>query len=469
MKISSVIISSAFLAHRPSASVSAFAAPAADARCRSAASSITRLHQFAETQQGGYVDVTDVRSPRDVFSMEEWAAQYGIQKADGVELYNTDGYGGNDYSLYTSSDVSASQTVVFVPADVVLNSDAVQMEFGDSLQQAEASLVQIDDAARFPQGAEYRLPLFRLMVKILVEYEKGTDGPYHPWLNSLPRQFFNGVSMTKACFKCLPPYAGWLTSNERINCSHFTSALKQGYVPLSQETIYNKEVTKWAYNNALTRFHESWQPERRVKVIGPVADMLNHASEPNCEISLDYDGNVNVLALRDVPAGSPLTVSLGDPTNPTPLFAKYGFLPEDCATIFCKAMQLEPRIRELGYDFAELVFQTETGEIAPGVWDVFLYDILQKGGDYDAAMQFCAACQNNDEGTKERYHSEYFAYTLDALKRHVRSILRDAKKLTRKAQSYDVARHPRVPVIVAHNQLVSRTFAMTATLLEQMG
>mmetsp|Transcript_25689 Transcript_25689/g.54634 ORF Transcript_25689/g.54634 Transcript_25689/m.54634 type:complete len:461 (-) Transcript_25689:151-1533(-) len=460
MKIISVIIASGAFAAASVSAFSSYSSPAVANPPRSlSASTTTRLHQYATTVQQGFVQVADIYSPRDVYSMEEWATQYGMQKADGVELYSEDG--GNDYQLLTQSGASAGETVVYVPADIVLNSAAIQQEFGTSLQQAEAAVVQID------QGAEYRLPLFRLMAKILVEYEKGQDSAYYPWLNSLPRQFFNGVSMTKACFNCLPPYAGWLTSSERINYSHFAMALRQGYVPLSQETIGNKEVVKWAYNVALTRYHEVWQPER-AKVIGPMADMLNHSSEPNCDITVDYDGNVNVVARYDIQPGTPLTVSLGDPTNPTPIFAQYGFLPQDCATIFCKAMHLEPRIRELGYEFQELLFQTETGEIAPKVWDIFLYDILQQS-DPGSAQQFAIACQNDDEGTKEQYHGEYFAYTLDALKQHVYSILGDAEDLTRKAQSYDLQTHPRVPVIVAHNQLVSQTFSMTAALLEQMG
>jgi len=264
----------------------------------------------------------------------------------------------------------------------------------------------------------------------------------------------------------LPPYAGWLTQNERINCSHFTNALRQGYVPLSQETKSNRQVTQWAYNIALTRFHEVWQPQR-AKIIGPMADMLNHAAEPNCGISVDYDGNVNVVALYDVPAGTPLSLSYGDPTNPTPLFAQYGFLPNDCSTIFCKAMQLEGVMYELNYDFKDLLIQTETGEIAPPVWDTFLYDFLIKN-DYNTAQQFCLAVQNGDESTKAQYHTEYFSYTIDALKKHVCSILNDAGKLTKKANKMDLAKHPRVPVIVAHNQLVSQTFGMTAQILEQM-
>ena len=34
---------------------------------------------------GGRVDVSDEYAPRDVYSMEEWATQYGVQKADGVQ------------------------------------------------------------------------------------------------------------------------------------------------------------------------------------------------------------------------------------------------------------------------------------------------------------------------------------------------------------------------------------------------
>ena len=358
MKLGTLIIFDAILA---SSSVSAFSSFSAIATNSRSSSSSTQLYQFAtQQQQGGLVNVADIYSQRDVSSMEQWATQCGLQKADGVELYSDDGV---DYQLVTQSGVAAGQTVVSVPASIVLDSRSVEQEFGASLQEAESALVQIDKK----QGeAQHRLPLFRLMVKILVEYEKGQDSMFYPWLNSLPRQFFNGVSMTRACYYCLPPYAGWLTSTERINYAHFAMAVRERYVPLSQATLSNKEVVKWAYNVALTRYHEVWQPER-AKLIGPMADMLNHAAEPNCEISADYEGNMYVTALYDIPAGSPLTISLGDPTNPTPIFAQYGFLPQDCATIFCKAMHLEPRIRELGYDFKELLFQTQTGEISAKV------------------------------------------------------------------------------------------------------
>ena len=79
------------------------------------------------------------------------------------------------------------------------------------------------------------------------------------------------------------------------------------------------------------------------------------------------------------------------------------------------------------------------------------------------------ACKTNDEATKQQYLDNYFQYVLDAMKQHVYGILQDVEQLTMKANSYDLNTHPRVPVIVAHNQLVSQTFTMTAALLEQMG
>ena len=194
---------------------------------------------------------------------------------------------------------------------------------------------------------------------------------------------------------------------------------------------------------------------------------FNHSSQPNVEVTFDANGNCNVNAIANIPAGAPLTISLGSPTNPTPIFAKYGFLPNDCTTIFCKAMQLEPQIKALGYDFKDLLIETQTGDIAPKVWDIFLLKILQDN-DGNAADNFYVACKTSDETTKSNFHQQYFQYTHQALKDHVDSILRDVDQLTAKAQSYDLRTHPRVPVIVAHNNLVKQTFYQTRALLETM-
>eukprot|EP00571_Detonula_confervacea_P002717 CAMPEP_0172325930 /NCGR_PEP_ID=MMETSP1058-20130122/55079_1 /TAXON_ID=83371 /ORGANISM="Detonula confervacea, Strain CCMP 353" /LENGTH=390 /DNA_ID=CAMNT_0013042573 /DNA_START=191 /DNA_END=1363 /DNA_ORIENTATION=- len=390
--------------------------------------------------------------------MEAWAQQYGMQKANGVEFYSEDG---SDYQLMTQAFIAAGDSILFVPTDIILSSNTHKMneEFGESLQEAEVALVNID------REAASRLPLFRLMVKILSEYDKGQDSPFYPWLNSLPREFYNGVSMTDACFDCLPPYASNLAMKELDTYSSFVSALRQGFVPISHNTINDEGVVKWAYNVALTRFHEVWEPTRQ-KMIAPMADMLNHAAAPNCEISFEND-NCVVKALWDIQPQTTLTISNGSPTNPTPLFAQFGFLPNDCTTIFCKAVHLEDQIKELGYSYNDLLFETESGVPSSKVWDIFLYELLQKN-DQSVAEEFFVACKITD-GQKQQYHDHYFQYTLDAMKQHVYGILGDVDELTTKAQSYDLATHPRVPVIVAHNNLVRDTFTMTANLLESMG
>lgn len=406
----------------------------------------------------GTIDVTDEFAQRDVQGMEQWALQNGVQKVDGVELTSGDGV---DWQLVANQGLAAGSPVLYVPSGMVLSSNAVCQEFGQNLQAAENALVQEDKLTA------QRLPLFRLFVKILVEYEKGQDSIYFPWLNSLPRRYFNGVAMTSDCFDCLPPYAGWLASSERANYLSFRNALRKGYISLQQNTLSDDRITQWAYNVAFTRFTEVWQPSRQ-KLIAPMADMFNHGSNPNVEITFDDGGNCIVNTIDNVPAGAPLTISLGDPTNPTPLFAKYGFLSDDCRTIFCKAMHLKPQIDELGYDFKDLLFQVDSGEIAPKVYDIFLLKILQEN-DPGLAAEFYTACKTNDENAKQNFHGQYFQYTLNALQTHVGSILNDVDRLTQKAQSLDVATHPRVPVIVAHNNLVRETFSRTQANLQNMG
>jgi hypothetical protein len=147
---------------------------------------LTQLNQYAMSTAGA-INLADEYAQRDVYSMEEFATQYGMQKAPGVELYTDDG---SDYQLITQQPIGAGQTVLYVPSDIILSSDKAYQEFGGEIQQAEQVLVQID------KGTAARLPLFRLMVKILAEYDQGENSAFFPWLNSLPRVFYNGVSMT---------------------------------------------------------------------------------------------------------------------------------------------------------------------------------------------------------------------------------------------------------------------------------
>ncbi|CAJ1963813.1 unnamed protein product [Cylindrotheca closterium] len=401
--------------------------------------------------QAGRVNV-DEMAERDVFTMEEWAYSCGVQVVDGFELTSEDGY---DYSVRTNSDVPAGSPVVAVPSQMILSSLQAWQDLGDNaLLQAEQQLIEAK--------LDHTLPLFRLFVKILIEYEKGPESPWFPWLNSLPRFYNTGASMTYACFDCLPPYAAGLAMQERVQSVNFQKAAT--FLPMmSEDTTTDRDLLKWAYNVAVTRSVE-WNGER---LIAPMADMFNHGTNPEAYVTYDKDMNCMVYAAKDTLAGSPLRISLGDPTNPSPLFATYGFLDETCPASFCKLMHMQDEMKELGYDFSNLLFYKDTGEISMETYDVVLYSILLKN-DPSLAQEFYQAVTTGDEATKNQFHEQYFSYTKEELQKHVDDTLRKLEGWSSKAQSYDPTTHPRVPVILGHNAFVKQTFMKVKQNLDNM-
>jgi hypothetical protein len=147
-----------------------------------------RLAPLNVATMGGTIDLSET-AQRDVWSLQQWAQQCGCQIADGFELTTQDG---EDWSVMTNSYLPAGTPVLYVPSQMILTSRSVEQEFGGNLISAENALDQYQESAK-------RKPLFRLMIKVLAEYEKGVNSPYYPWLNSLPRRFYNGVAMTSEC------------------------------------------------------------------------------------------------------------------------------------------------------------------------------------------------------------------------------------------------------------------------------
>lgn len=149
------------------------------------ASTTNVLSISATTTKLSAVVNIDERAERNLWAMEEWAANCGVQRADGLQLTSTDGV---DYSVVTAQDLPAGSPVLFVPAGMVLSAVQVGQELGPSLQGAEDQLAQA--------GLADQVPLFRLFAKILAEYEQGDQSPFFPWLNAMPRLYNNGASMT---------------------------------------------------------------------------------------------------------------------------------------------------------------------------------------------------------------------------------------------------------------------------------
>lgn len=212
------------------------------------------------------VDFEETAS-RDIGAMEEWATACGVQTADCFQLTVTSNEGEDsaamDVGVMTTDDLPAASPVLFVPAGMVLSSVLAKEEFGASATEAE----ELFDKVYNPED----LPYFYLMVKLMAEYEKGDQSPWYAWLNSLPRRFSNGLSMTFFCYECLPPLVSQLAQEERTRFSSFFRALRYVYC-LGEDMKSNENLAKWAFSVVFTRSFEVGPGDVRIV---PMADMVS--------------------------------------------------------------------------------------------------------------------------------------------------------------------------------------------------
>lgn len=154
--------------------------------CSSSSSPSSRL-------LAAFVDIEE-RAPRDVPAFNEWADQCGVLRAGGFQLVrNPDAEAqqlGDDWLAVTAEDLPSNTGVLQVPANLIWSSSSARQE----LQQLGDVDEAVETLARLGAGAQ--TPQFYLVVKLLVEWERGDQSPWFPWLNSMPRLFFNSVSMT---------------------------------------------------------------------------------------------------------------------------------------------------------------------------------------------------------------------------------------------------------------------------------
>ena len=276
------------------------------------------------------------------------------------------------------------------------------------------------------------------------------------------------------CFQCLPPLVASLASNERVKFTHFYNSLQQLRF-LSEETKEDKELSRWAYNVVYTRAfgnHNSPGMSDPIKRIVPMADMFNHGTDTEVDISFDDEGNCYGYSTTDIPGGSPLRISYGCPTNPSHLFATYGFLDETSPATFCKIMNIEStqELRNIGLDHSRMLFYKDTGEITAEVWDVILYTVLEDIEDDDRQTQraFYQAYMNGDEGTKNAIHQQYFPMTSRVIQIHVNSFIEQLDQLLDEAARKDINEHPRIPLIIEHNEFVKKTFMNVKANIDSM-
>jgi hypothetical protein len=404
-----------------------------------------------------YIDVNE-SAQRDLETFDAWATQCGVQRSDGFQLTTEDGL---DWSILTTTDLAAGQPILQVPANMILTAsnsrdELVSMSNG-GVQAAVEQLGRI--------GAGQSVPQFYLFLKLLVEFQRGAESPYLPWLNSLPRLYYNAVSMTDFCYECLPPLVFNLSRMERVKFDNFMEVLKKVDI-VSEELKEEKDICKWAFNAVHTRCRGEAGGEQ---TIVPMADMFNHGTETEIEINFDEEGNCNAFATRDVPAGSPLRMSYGCATNPSHFFATYGFLDKTAPATFCKMMSIQstPELVNLGFDFTKMLFYKDTGDITEEVWDVVLYAKVL-ASNADAKQQFYEAHMTGNAELKAAIHQQFMLETASEIKSHVDTFLTQLDALSAKGDGKDLNEHPRLPLILRHNEFVKNTFVNVKARLDPM-
>jgi len=417
----------------------------------------TSASRCTPTSLFNYVEVAE-STPRNLQSFQEWTSNCGVQQAEGFQLTTEDGL---DFSVMTAEDVPAGQTVLVVPANMILTGSGCQQElFAMSNGGVQAAVEMLGRI-----GGALSVSEFYLTLKLLVEYEKGDQSPFFPWLDSLPRLYYNSVSMTEFCYECLPPLVFSLSRTERVKFNNLLEVIQKVDV-ISEDIKREEAIIKWAFNAVHTRrLGERGQELYLV----PMADMFNHGTETEVELGFDEEGNCQAYTTVDVPAGSPLRRSYGSPTNPSPLFAKYGFLDETSPATFCKMMTIQstPELVDLGFDFSRMVFYKDTGQISEEVWDVVLYSKVLANNP-DVRQQFYEAHMRGDAETKAAIQQQFFIQTATEIKIHVDTFLVQLDVLSGKAVGKSFDEHPRLPLILNHNEFVKSTFLKVKAYLDPL-
>lgn len=425
------------------------------------------MGKYNDMRMGGkfelrVVDI-DEKAERDVGSMEEWASACGVQRSEGLQLTVSDSNGGeegwNNVEVMSVSDMAEGSPVLYVPGDMVLSSRKAQEEFG-VLEEAEELLRKLDH--------DEDIALFYLFLKILMEYEQGEQSSWYSWLNSLPRLYTNGASMTPFCYDCLPPLAAKMAMDGKFKVINFSAALqKVPFLAPDSDIRTNRDLAKWAFQVASTRgipFFDPSSGQVDDVRLPPMVDMLNHGGiYANVQVSYDDSSAANdcyVYTTSDVPAGSPLRMCYGEPTNPSKLFATYGFIDDTAPASFCKIMIDKPstQLKEMGYDFSTMLFYKDTGQVSEQVWDILLYQHLHQNDLNQHKQQLYQAHIHSDYETKQVLHTQYYPQTLQALQHHVTDFLTQLDDLSVKASNMDITTHPRLPLIQKHNDFVKQTF-----------
>lgn len=105
-------------------------------------------------------------------------------------------------------------------------------------------------------------------------------------------------------------------------------------------------------------------------------------------------------------------------------------------------------------------------KVTQEVWDILLYKFLRENEEEETLQLYYEAHMKGDFETKQAIHEQYEPETWAALKDHVDNFIIQLEELSAKAYGRNVNDHPRLPLIVRHNEFVKNTFLAVRSNIE---
>lgn len=81
---------------------------------------------------------------------------------------------------------------------------------------------------------------------------------------------------------------------------------------------------------------------------------------------------------------------------------------------------------------------------------------------------FYQACVAGDEVLKQSYHEQYFSHSLSRLQKHVNYLVNELDEMAEFKWNKNTERHPRLPLLLRHNEFVMSTFEIVQQTLDDI-
>ena len=180
---------------------------------------------------------------RDMIGLQEWALSKGVlvgehfqlvshssttyddSRNENVEVENWSVQARQWQSGENTTATDEGTRLLQVPSHLILSSQRIR----DQLTQEERILLQPSIDFLNQSKTSSQLPQFYLVLKVLRQFELGTDSLWHPWIQSLPTpedDFGTAISMDEVELDFLPPFAWSLAQIERLHCKDFLEAFR---------------------------------------------------------------------------------------------------------------------------------------------------------------------------------------------------------------------------------------------------